>query len=135
MNQVNSNIPEILKSFRRVAVVGISDKPHRPSHYVSEYLLHAGFTIYPVNPRYEEVLGLKCYPRLSDIPHPIEIVDIFRRPDTVIPVVEEAIKIGAKVVWMQQGVINREAAEIALKAGLMVVMDRCLKVEHAIHSS
>ena len=133
-NKINNKIPEILKSFRQVAVVGISDKPHRPSHYVSEYLLHAGFTIFPVNPRYEEVLGLKCYPTLSDIPHPVEIVDIFRRPDTVMPVVEEAIKIGAKVVWMQQGVINHEAAQKALDAGLLVVMDRCLKIEHSIHS-
>jgi len=134
MNQINSQISLILKSFRHVAVVGISDKPHRPSHYVSEYLLQAGFTIYPVNPHYENVLGLKCYPTLSDIPHPVEIVDIFRRPDTVIPVIEEAIKIAAKVVWMQQGVVNRKAAQKALDAGLMVVMDRCLKVEHAIHS-
>ncbi len=132
-NQINSNIPEILKSYRRVAVVGISDKPHRPSHFVSEYLLQAGFTIYPVNPRYEEVLGLKCYPNLQAIPEPVEIVDIFRRPDTVMPVVEEAIQIGAKVVWMQQGVVNHEAARKALEAGLMVVMDRCLKVEHALH--
>jgi len=132
--QINKDISFILKTYRKVAVVGISDKPHRPSHYVTAYLLHAGFTIYPVNPRYEEVLGLKCYPALSDIPHPVEIVDIFRRPDSVLPVVEEAIKIGAKVVWMQQGVINYEAAQKALDAGLMVVMDRCLKVEHAIHS-
>ena len=115
-----------------MAVVGISDKPHRPSYYVTEYLLYAGFTIYPVNPRYEKVLDLKCYPTLSAIPQSVEIVDIFRRPDTVMPVVEEAIKIGAKVVWMQQGVINYEAAQKALDAGLMVVMDRCLKVEHAI---
>ncbi len=129
--QVNKNIDEILTNYRKVAVVGISDKPYRPSYDVARYLLHSGFTIYPVNPRLERVLDLPCYPSLKDIPEPIEIVDIFRRPEHVLPIVQEAIEVGAKVIWMQLGVANEQAARLALEAGLQVVMDACLKVEAA----
>ncbi|NOX89711.1 MAG: CoA-binding protein [Calditrichaeota bacterium] len=129
--RVNQNIPEILKRYRRVAVVGISNKSYRPSYDIARYLLNRGFTIYPVNPNYEEVMGLRCYDNLKEIEGTVEIVDIFRRSDRVLPVVEEAIEIGAKVIWMQMGVINEEAAERALSAGLEVVMDMCIKVELA----
>jgi len=129
--QVNQDIDQIVKKYRKVAVVGISDKPFRPSYDVARYLLRHGFTIYPVNPRLEQVLDLPCYPSLKDIPEPVEIVDIFRRSEFVLPVVEEAIEVGAKVIWMQLGVINEQAARLALDAGLKVVMDACLKVEAA----
>lgn len=129
--QVNQDIDQIVRDYRKVAVVGISDKPYRPSYDVARFLKNHGFTIYPVNPKLEHVLDLTCYPSLKDIPEPVEIVDIFRRPEFVLPVVEEAIAIGAKVVWMQLGVVNEQAAQLALEAGLKVVMDACLKVEAA----
>lgn len=129
--QVNQDIDQIVRDYRKVAVVGISDKSYRPSYDVARFLKNHGFTIYPVNPKLERVLDLPCYPSLKDIPEPVEIVDIFRRPEFVLPVVEEAIAIGAKVVWMQLGVVNEQAAQLALEAGLKVVMDACLKVEAA----
>jgi predicted CoA-binding protein len=94
------------------------------------YLIQAGFRVIPVNPGHSEICGLKCYPDLISIPEPVDIVDIFRRSAEVLPVVEEAIAIGARVIWMQQGIINREAAELAENAGLIVIMDRCIKVDH-----
>ncbi len=112
-------------------MVGLSANPHRPSHFAAKYLKHAGYRITPVHPRETKILGLQCYPTLSAIPHTIEIVDIFRPSETVGPIVEEAITIGAKVVWMQFGVVNLEAARTAREAGLEVVMDACMKVEHA----
>ena len=133
MKQINENIPQILKESKTIAVVGISNKTHRPSYDVGSYLLRAGYTIIPVNPMLDEVFGLKCYPSLTDIETPVDIVDIFRKPSDVEPIVDDAIKINAKTVWMQLGVINEEAAQKALKAGLNVVMNHCLKVEHAIH--
>lgn len=133
MKQINENIPQILKESKTIAVVGISNKTHRPSYDVASYLLRAGYTIIPVNPMLDEVFGLKCYPGLTDIETPVDIVDIFRKPSDVEPIVDDAIKINAKTVWMQLGVINEEAAQKALKAGLNVVMNHCLKVEHAIH--
>lgn len=133
-DNVNSEIPYILENYHRIAVVGLSPKVHRPSHSVARYLQAAGYHIIPVNPTYDTVLDLKSYPNLSAIPESIEIVDIFRRSDQVLPVVEEAIAIGAKVVWMQSGVINEEAAGLALDAGLKVVMDACIKIEHAMRN-
>jgi hypothetical protein len=128
------DIATILKNYRHIAVVGLSDKPDRASNGVARYLIHAGYTIYPVNPALREVLGLECWPSLSAIPPEkrdlIEIVDIFRKPQDVPPVVDEAIAIGAKVVWMQLGITSEAAAEKARNAGLDVVQNRCILVEH-----
>ena len=121
---------DILKKYTVVAVVGLSIKPNRPSHRVAKYLISQGYKVIPVNPDAREILGKKSYTNLSSIPEPIEIVDIFRRSEEVMPIVDEAIKIGAKVVWMQEGVINETAASIAGNAGLQVVMDRCMLKEH-----
>ena len=120
----------ILKEYTIVAVVGLSTKPNRPSHRVAKYLISKGYKVIPVNPDAQEILGKKSYTNLSSIPEPIEIVDIFRRSEEVMPIVDEAIKIGAKVVWMQEGVINEKAASIAGNAGLQVVMNRCMLKEH-----
>jgi predicted CoA-binding protein len=124
------NIPEVLRSSRTIAVVGLSSNPMRASNGVAEYLKRAGYRIIPVNPNEIEVLGEKCYARLEDVPEKIDLVDIFRRSEYVPEIVESAINIGAKAVWMQEGVIHEEAAERARKAGLAVVMDRCTLKEH-----
>jgi len=129
MNQINEGIEDILKKYRTVAIVGLSNKPDRSSYAVARYLKEHGYRIIPVNPGYEEILGEKCYPSLLDIPHEIDIVDIFRKPELVEEIVDQAIEKGTKVVWMQLGVVNPTAAEKALKAGLQVVMDRCMKIE------
>jgi predicted CoA-binding protein len=121
----------ILERCRNIAMVGLSSNPFRPSHFAAIYLLAEGYNVIPVNPREKEVLGRKSYASLRDIPGPVEVVDIFREPAAVPAIVEEAIAVGAKVVWMQLGVIHEEAAEAARKAGLEVVMDRCMKIEHA----
>lgn len=121
----------ILERYSNVAMVGLSSNPYRPSHFAAMYLLSAGYNIIPVNPREPEILGRKSYSNLKEIPGPVEIVDIFRPPAAVPPIVEEAIEIGAKVIWMQFEVINYEAAKRAREAGLEVVMDQCMKVEHA----
>jgi predicted CoA-binding protein len=121
----------ILERYSNVAMVGLSSNPYRPSHFAAMYLLAAGYNVVPVNPREREILGRKSYGSLKEIPEPIEIVDIFRPPDAVPPIVEEAIEIGAKVVWMQFEVIHYAAARRAREAGLEVVMDQCMKVEHA----
>lgn len=121
----------ILQRYRRIAIVGLSANPMRPSHFVAIYMRAKGYDVIPVNPREREILNRPCYPSIRDIPGPVEIVDIFREPSAVPPIVEDAIAIGAKVVWMQLGVIHEEAAQLARDAGLEVVMDRCLKIEHA----
>jgi predicted CoA-binding protein len=121
----------ILRNYRNIAMVGLSANPFRPSHFAAIYMLAEGYNIIPVNPRETEILGRPCYPSLKDIPEPVEIVDIFRDPAAVPPIVDEAISINAKVVWMQLGVINHEAAQRAREAGLEVVMDACVKIEHA----
>lgn len=128
-DQINQDIPGILERSKNIAVVGISNKPYRDSYTVTKVLMDYGYRIFPVNPNYDEVLGMKCYGSLKEIKEPIDIVDIFRRPDQVMPVVEEAIEIGARVVWMQLGAENEEAAQKALNAGLRVVMHHCIKVE------
>jgi uncharacterized protein len=125
-----ASIPEILKSSKTIAVVGISSNPMRPSNGVSEYMKRAGYHIIPVNPNETQVLGQKCYARLEDIPEKIDIVDVFRRPEFVPEIVESAIAIGAKTVWLQEGVIHQAAAEQARAAGLNVVMDRCILKDH-----
>ncbi len=125
--KINDNIPEILSAYKRIAVVGISNKPERDSADVARYMMKKNYQVYPVNPNYKEVLGLTCYPTLLDIPEPVDLIDIFRRSEEVEAIVDQAIQIGAKAVWMQMGVINRVAAQKALDAGLEVVMNRCWK--------
>ena len=127
-----TTLRRILTENRVIAVVGLSAKRHRPSYSVAKYLLEHGYRVIPVNPAYPEVLGQKCYPSLRDIPEKIDIVDCFRRSAEIVPIAEEAIAVGAKVLWMQIGVINEAAAEKARKAGLDVVMDRCIKIEYAL---
>jgi predicted CoA-binding protein len=133
--QEDKNIKEVLNSAHNIAVVGISDSPERDSNSVAAYLKRQGYRIIPVNPKYDTVLGEKCYASLSDIPDKVDVVDIFRRPEHVLPIVEEAIKINAPAVWMQLGCENKEAVELAQNAGLTVVADRCMKVEHRRHIS
>jgi uncharacterized protein len=123
-------ITKILKESKTIAVVGLSSNAMRPSFGVTEYMQSVGYRIVPVNPTEKEVLGEKSYTRLEDVPEKIDIVDIFRRSEDVPPVVESAIQIGAKVVWMQQGIENAEAAEKARAAGMIVVEDACILVEH-----
>ena len=121
----------ILRQYRSVAMVGLSPNPLRPSHFVAIYLANRGYDIIPVNPGAKEILGRTCFPALRDVDRPIEIVDIFRSTEFVPEIVEESISVGAKAVWMQFGVIHGPAARRALAAGLAVVIDRCMKVEHA----
>jgi predicted CoA-binding protein len=123
-------IKRILRETRTIAVVGLSPKSSRPSHEVASYLLAAGYEVIPVNPGQHQILGLRCYPDLDAIPVQVDLVDIFRAPSEVLPIVEAAVRIRAKVVWMQLGVVNREAAAVAAAAGLVVIMDRCLKSDH-----
>lgn len=121
----------ILQRYRRIAMVGLSSNPFRPSHFAAVYMLAEGYEVIPVNPREQEILGRRSYPSLREVPGPVEIVDIFREPEAVPAIVEEAIDVGAKVIWMQLGVINEAAARRAREAGLQVVMDACVKIEHA----
>jgi len=120
----------ILKDARTVAVVGLSPDPSRPSHVVASYLKRQGYRVIPVNPTVSEVLGERSYPDLRSVPEPVDVVDVFRRPEHVPAIVEEAIAIGAKAVWLQEGVVHEEAAQRARQAGLRVVMDRCMLKEH-----
>lgn len=123
-------LKNLLTNSKTIAVVGASPKPWRDSGAIAEFLSKKGYTVFPVNPNYDEILGVKSYPDLKSIPVPIDIVDIFRNPDEVEPVIDEAIAVGAKAVWMQLGVVNKVAARKAEQAGLAVVMDRCIAVEH-----
>lgn len=129
-NADKEEIRDILQRFRSVAVIGVSGSEEKPSHQVARYLKEHGYTIYPVNPRYASILGGDCYPSLIEIPDSVEIVDIFRKPSAVPDIVEDAISCGARVIWMQQGIVNNEAAQRAREAGLRVVMDRCMMTEH-----
>jgi len=123
-------ILELLKKYKTIAVVGLSSNPMRPSYGVTEYMQGAGYRIIPVNPNETEVLGRKSYARLEDVPEKIEIVNVFRRAEEVPPVVESAMRVGAKVVWMQMGIENQESAERARAAGLVAIEDACILVEH-----
>ncbi len=127
-------IPEILSKFKTIAVVGLSDKPEKPSNSVSKYMLEAGYAIIPVNPMHDEVFGLKCYPSLLQLPDEVkasvEIVNVFRKPNDVPPIVDEAIAIGAKAIWLQLGITHEAAAEKARQHGIVVVQNRCILVEH-----
>lgn len=124
-------IAELLRSSRVIAVVGLSARKSRPSYGVAEYMQREGYRIIPVNPNESEVLGEKAYATLEDIPERIDIVDIFRRSEFVMPIVESAIRLGAKAIWMQEGVEDEAAAKKARDAGLFVVMDRCILKEHS----
>ncbi len=121
---------EILSRYRRVAVVGLSDRPERPSYGVARYLQAEGYAIVPVNPAVRAVLGVMAVARLADVPPPVEIVDVFRRSELAGPVVDEAIAVGARAIWMQDGVVDAAAAARAEAAGLLVVMDRCMLRDH-----
>jgi hypothetical protein len=115
---------------KSIAVVGMSPKPERPSHYVAMYMKEKGYDIIPVNPGHKKIAGMTCYPSLLEIPYKIDVVDVFRRPEHVLPIAELAVEICAKALWLQDTVINVEAAEIAEKAGLLVVMNDCMLRRH-----
>ncbi|MEK9993263.1 MAG: CoA-binding protein [Hydrogenophilales bacterium] len=124
-------IKSILKENKSIAVVGLSANWNRPSFFASKYMQQKGYKIIPVNPRYSEILGEKCYKSLLDIEEKVDIVDCFRRSDDILPIATDAIKIKAKVLWMQLSVFNEDAANLSRNAGLKVVQDRCVKIEHA----
>ncbi|MCL4504387.1 MAG: CoA-binding protein [Deltaproteobacteria bacterium] len=126
-----SAINKILKDYHTIAVVGLSSNPERPSYQVAQYLQRHGYRIIPVNPGCQEILGEKCYPTLKDIPFPVEVVDIFRKVEAIPAIVDEAITKGAKAVWMQLELEEPVSAEKARQAGLQVVENRCMKIEHA----
>ena len=126
-------IQSILHQARTIAVVGLSPNPLRPSYFVGYYLMRHGYKVIPVNPNEREILGVPSYPTLTDVPYPVDVVDVFRAPDAVPSIAQEAVDIGAKALWLQFDVISPEGAAIASRGGLQVVMDRCLKVEHARH--
>lgn len=130
--QLPPEIVRLLEKSKTIAVVGLSPKENRPSNMVGRYLIEAGYTIYPVNPGQSEILGQQCYPDLRSLPFSVDIVDIFRKSEEILPIVEETISLPSlpKGIWMQQGIRNDEAAELARSRGIVVVMDSCIKVEH-----
>jgi len=130
-NASDSEMAALLQGAKRVAVVGLSDKPHRDSYHVAEYLLRHGYEVVPVNPAVAEVFGIRAYKSLADIEGHIDIVDVFRQSDAVPAIAEEAIRMGAGALWLQLGVVHEQAASEASAAGLVVVQDLCIKVEHA----
>jgi predicted CoA-binding protein len=115
---------------KTIAVIGLSDRPDRPSHYVSAYMRQQGYTIYPVNPQLTEVLGEKCYASLKDLPVAPDLVNVFRLPALIPAIVDEMLALGLRDLWVQQGIVNHEAARTAEQGGIRVVMDRCIMVEH-----
>lgn len=123
-------IRDVLSTTKTVAMVGLSPKSERPSYFVASYLQSEGYRVIPVNPRATEILGEKAYPDLNSIPFPIDLVDVFRQPEECLEVAKQAIAIGAKTLWLQLRVINLEAAQLAADAGLNVIVDRCVKIEH-----
>ena len=129
MDDINT-LRRILKESRVIAVVGLSAQWHRPSHFAAKYMQAHGYRVIPVNPKYREILGEKCYASLREIPQKVDLVDVFRKTRDVMPVAEDAIAIGAKVLWQQLGVKNEAAAAKARAAGLEAVVDRCVKIEH-----
>jgi predicted CoA-binding protein len=127
----DTDLQRILTDYKRIAIVGLSANPSKPSHGVAEYLLDHGYDVTPVNPNYEEILGRRCYADLTEVPTRVEIVNLFQRSERVPPFVDAAIDIGANVVWMQLEIVHEESAEKARAAGLEVVTDRCIRIEHA----
>jgi uncharacterized protein len=126
-----AGLRRVLAQMRSIAVVGLSAHWYRPSYFAAKYMHDHGYRVIPVNPAYPEVLGQRCYPDLASIPERVDMVDCFRKPADIVPIARAAVARGAKVLWMQLGIRNEEAAEIALAGGLDVVMDRCVKIEHA----
>ncbi|GIQ68306.1 CoA-binding protein [Xylanibacillus composti] len=126
------DIRKLLEQSHTIAVVGCSDNPERTSYQIAEAMQAKGYRIIPVNPNADNILGEICYPTLMDVPEKIDIVNVFRRSETVVPIAEEAVRIGAKAFWLQLGILNEEAGRIAEEGGLTVIMDRCIKVEDAI---
>ena len=120
---------DILTRYRRIAMVGVSGNPTRASYRAMVHMLSKGYTVYPINPQYDEILGVRCFGSLPELTEPVDIVDVFRKPETVMPLVDEAHAIGAKVFWMQIGVVNEEARARAESLGMETVMDRCVKIE------
>ncbi|HSG45743.1 MAG TPA: CoA-binding protein [Anaerolineales bacterium] len=131
MNDFELMVKEILETTNTIASVGVSSNMKKESYWIVAYLMEQGYMVFPVNPTTDEVLGEKAYTSLSEIPEKVDVVQVFRKPEDVPPVVEEAIKIGAKVVWMQEGIVNEEAAQMAREAGLQVVMDTCMRAAHS----
>lgn len=125
------NLQPLLKTCRTIAVVGLSDRADRPSYGVANYMQSHGYRIVPVNPNANEILGEKCYDSLLDIPHAVDMVNVFRRTEDVLPIAQQAVQIGAKCLWQQMGVMNLEADALVRAHGLIGVMDRCLKIEHS----
>ncbi len=123
-------IRRILKSAKTIAVVGASTKPWRDSNSIMQFLIDQGYKVFPVNPKYSEVLGITCAPDLSSVPEKIDIVDVFRRPEVLDEIVDDALEVGVKTLWLQVGVVNETAAERAERAGLNVIMDRCIRIDH-----
>lgn len=126
-----ATLRRVLRDSHTIAVVGLSAEWHRPSYFAAKYMQQRGFRIVPVNPKYAEILGETCYPDLKSIPFPVDLVDVFRRPADCVPIARDAVAIGASALWLQIGVINDEARQIAQDAGLTVVVDRCVKIEYA----
>lgn len=126
-----STLRRILKACHTIAAVGLSAEWHRPSNFAANYMQQHGYRIVPVNPRYDKILGEPCFARLEDIPFPVDMVDVFRKTEDVLPIARSAVAIGARCLWQQIGVVNQEAAALARDAGLDAVMNRCVKIEHA----
>jgi len=126
----DNNIRQLLQQVRTIAVVGLSNKTHRDSYRVAQYMQEHGYRIIPVNPRIETILGEKSYPDLLSIPEPVDIINVFRRSELVPPVVRDALHLNPQAIWLQLGIINEEAADIANNAGVAIIMDKCIKVEH-----
>ncbi|MEM7258646.1 MAG: CoA-binding protein, partial [Pseudomonadota bacterium] len=125
-----ATLHRILRQYKTIAMVGLSNSPHRPSYFAAKYMLHHGYRVIPVNPRYEQVLDQTCYPSIPDIPDPIDIVDCFRKPDEIPLLTEQAIAAGAKCLWLQLGIEHTDSEQKARDAGLDVVSNRCVKIEH-----
>jgi predicted CoA-binding protein len=132
-NPVDDTICAILSNYTRIAIVGLSSKPTRDSNRVGSYLLEQGYGIFPVNPQIDSALGLKAYPDLFSVPPPIEVVDIFRRVQYIPEIVDRALQVGARAIWMQSGLVEEASAQSARQAGLLVVMNRCMIFEHTMH--
>ena len=129
-NRYEDRIRELLEHARTIAVVGLSESPIKPSNQVSRYMQDAGYRIIPINPKYKSILGEKCYPDLHAVPDKIDIVNIFRNPAYVLPIVEQALAVHPQAIWMQLGVVNEAAAQLAEQHQIPVIMDRCIKIEH-----